>query len=150
MPAPIITLAEAVKDSLNDATFSQSFEATRRYEPDVPLETMGTGMHVTVVASAEAIDNETRRSRRRTMDVDVLIQKRLTQDCDPAAEDANTELDALMAFVEEVVAHFAPATFADAGALLLRVANEPKYDRAQLTERRVFTSLLTVTFILIS
>ncbi len=145
MPSKIATLADAVKTSLNDGTFSQEFTAERKYIPAMKLEDLAEdgGVIVLVVPRSNDIENVTRVDRMKTVEITIGVQKKLTQTCDPGAESGNVELDAMLLLVEEIAAHF-NGKYGD--ATWIRTSNDPIYDPEDLLERRTFASLVTVTF----
>ena len=75
MSSQIVDVAEAVKTSLNAGTFSQTFTAMRKWVPKVALAALDT-IAVTVVPKDYARENETRGETRRTIQIDIGIQKR--------------------------------------------------------------------------
>jgi hypothetical protein len=146
MPAKIATLADAVKDALADATFSQEITVERRYIPALKLEDLeaDAGVIVLVVPRSNEIENLSRSDRQKTVDISIGIQKRLTQAADPGNEAANEELDEMLLLVEEIAEHFAPGAYG--GAKWVRTRNDPIFDPEDLLNNRTFASLVTVTF----
>ena len=141
--AKITDIAEAVKDELNGGTFSQSFTAERHYQPVFELKDMKT-LHVTVVPKDVELQLATRNTSQHDCRVDVAIQKKL-QTSDLA------EIDELMDLVEEVVSFLARRKLASfPNALWIKTANEPIYAAEHLEQFRQFTSIVTLTYRLIS
>ena len=56
------------------------------------------------------------------------------------------ELDALMAFVEELAGHLKFKRLESVGALWVKTANEPIFAPDHIEQFRQFTSVLTVTY----
>ena len=72
-----VDIAEAVKDALNAATFSQAFTATRQYRPAFELKDMAT-LHVTVVPHAVDVQSLSRTKQQYDVQVHVAAQKKLS------------------------------------------------------------------------
>ena len=138
MPATIVTLADAVVQQLNAASFSRPFTAARHYLPRFELAEMVT-LRVSVVprsVTSQALDR-----KRDSFDyrIDVAVQQKL----DPTPE----HLDALMELVEEIADHLRSAPLAGyPAARCVEVENMPIYAADHLDEFRQFTSLLTLTY----
>lgn len=147
MPSQVATIAEAVKAALNaapDGTFSQAFEARRLYVPEDGLEALAE-LTVTVVPKANDRTPQTRAAVLKEIQVDVGVRKRLAQGTDPAAEDANAEIDALMLVVEEVAGHLDHLDVPAANARWVATTNDPVYDMERLRGGE-FASLVTLSF----
>jgi hypothetical protein len=144
-------LAEAIKDALNGETFGMDFDAAavRVYLPRVELEQLGDGLSVKVVAKADDRQLLARGgSVMRDIPVDIGVQKRLTTGTDPDTEAANTQLDALVGFVEELADYLRPGTVYTVAAgrgIIVRTTIDPFYVPEHLTQYSVFTSAVAVT-----
>jgi len=134
----IVAIADAVVAELNGGSFSQSFTAERNYLPLYDLKQLKT-LRVTVVPSGTAIETKARKTAQHDVEIDVAVQQKL------AATD-NTELDPLLALVEEIADHFRFKRLASPDAVWIKTENEPVYAQEHLDQYRVFTSLLTLTF----
>ena len=132
----IIETAEAVAAALNAGSFSRAFTATRAYLVERDLKDM-TGLYVTVVPKDAEAATAGRSMIQHDIRIDVGVQCKL-QTAD------NAEIDALMALVREIAEHLR-ATGRFAEAVWVRSENTPVYSQEHLREKRVFTSLLTVT-----
>ena len=136
-------IAEAVKDELNGGSFSQPFTAERHYQPVFELKDMKT-MHVTVVPKDIEMQLATRSSSQHDCRIDVAIQKKL-ETADLA------EIDAMMDLVEEIAAFLCRRKLASVvGALWIKTANEPISATEHMEQFRQFTSILTLTYRLLS
>ena len=141
--AKITDIAEAVKDELNGGTFSQAFTAERHYQPVFELKDMKT-LHVTVVPKDVEMQLATRQTCRHDCGVDVAIQKKL-QTSDLA------EIDELMGLVDEVISFLAKRKLTSVpNALWIKTANEPIYAGEHMEQFRQFTSIVTLTYRLVS
>jgi len=137
--AEIVQVAEAVKESLNAASFSQPVNAERKYLPLFDLKDM-KDLHVTVVPRGVAVSTLGRNRNQYDYQVDVAVQKKL-------ADEGPLEVDPLMSLVEEIADHFRLKRLAGyPEACWTRTRNEPVYDPEHMNELRQFTSVLTFTF----
>jgi len=142
----IIQIADAVVAQLNSsgsplapAEGDPLAVAARAYAPVFDLGEMAD-LHVTVVPKAATAERLDRASRQFDYSIDVAVQKKL-------GDASNAEIDALMLLVEQITDHFngnRPAQFA--GAVCLRVENDPIYSPDHMRELRQFTSVLTLVF----
>lgn len=135
----ILDIADALVASLNAATFSQAFEAERKYQPVFELPDMQT-LHVSVVPRSVAITTATRDSSYFDCAVDVGVQKKVNPD-EP------DQLDELMKLVEEIADHLRLKRLDELPeAAWVAIENEPAFASEHLDQQRVFTSVLTVTY----
>jgi hypothetical protein len=140
----VMDIADAVAAQLNAAeagTFSQEFTAIRKtipaYEP-VELEEL----KVTVVPKSLEITPATRAGSQYDIAVDIGIQKKLAS---PDSVDA--EAETLSDLVDEIAEHLRQQPLAAAPhANWVATANEPIYVPEHLAEKRIFTSVLTLTY----
>jgi hypothetical protein len=144
--APIIDIADAVVAALNAAAnpdppvgepaFSQPFTAVRKVLPAYELADLA-GVHVTVVPKGVDVTGASRSACQHDFQVDVGVQRKL-------GTDLEGETAAMLVLVDGI------ATFlrrrAMAAAAWVRSANEPVYSPDHLAEKRLFTSVLTVTY----
>ena len=143
--ALVIDIADAVAGLLNgdDADFSQDFEAQRRVRPSFELADL-TDLRVTVVPKAVETSTASRSLSQYDVQVDVGIQKKL-----PAGSDEDVEVATMCGLVEEVADFLKGKRLEGTGwsASWVRPAvNEPVYSTEHLAEKRVFTSVLTLTY----
>jgi len=139
----ITDIADAVTATLNSATFSQPFTAQRAYRPVFDLPEM-TDLHVTVVPQGVTIESVGRGCSQQDYRIDVAVQKKF-DDGDAA------ELDPLMTLVEEIANHFRFQRLTSyPNAIWLKTTNVPIYATEHMEQARVFTSVLTLTFRVLS
>jgi len=140
--ATIIDIADAVAATLNDPGepgFSQSFTAERKALPAFELGDLA-GLHVTVVPKGTEITGASRSLSQHDVQIDVGVQKKVGSDLEADAA-------ALCGLVEEIAVFLRrrPLTGVP-GAAWVRSVNEPVYSPEHLAEKRLFTSVVTVTY----
>ena len=151
MGAPIIEIADAVVAALNAAAnpvqpdppappaepaFSESFTAERKALPAFDLAELA-GLHVTVVPKAADVTGATRSQCQHDYHVDVGVQKKL-------GADLEGETAAMLALVDQIAVFLRRRPMA--AAAWVQTTNDPAYLPDHLAEKRVFTSVLTVTY----
>lgn len=139
LDAELVAVADAVVEALNDATLSQDLAAERAYVPVHTLKELAAGLKVTVVPAALTASPLSRRDDDFDYLVDVGIQRKL----DGVGPD---DVDPLMLLAQEIVDLFRNKPLGETGARCMRVANAPVFDPASLDERRVFVSVISLTF----
>jgi len=135
-------IADAVATELNAApggTFSQEFTAVRRVLPEFELADLAE-LKVSVVPKSVEMTRSTRAGAQYDIAVDIGVQKKLGKDFD-------TEVAALGTLVDEMADWLRGRILTQAPyGTWLSIANDPVYVPEHLAERRVFTSVLTVTY----
>ena len=137
--ATIIDIADAVAAALNapgEPGFSQAFTAARKALPAFELADLA-GLHVTVVPKGVEVTGASRSLSQHDFLIDVGVQKKL-------GSDLEAETAAMLALVDEIAGFLGRR--AVAGAAWVRSLNEPVYSPEHLAEKRLFTSVLTVTY----
>lgn len=135
----IIQIADAVVDAINAATLDYTVTAARAYVPVADVKDLTT-LRVTVVPRDLAAAADTRHTDLFTYNVDVAVQKVLPADV--------SAIDPYMRLVEQIADVFrgkALAGYTD--ATCTAIANAPIYDPGHMDEKRVFTSVITLTFV---
>ena len=135
----LITIADAVVEALNGASLSQPFTAERHYQPAFDLPEMAD-LRVSVVPKSVEVLSSSRNQNQHDYAIDVGVQKRVADDA---------EADLLMKLAEEVADLFRLGRVQVDGVgsvPLLTVATDPVFAPEHLTEKRVFTSVVTLTF----
>jgi len=137
--ALVIDIADAVKAELAEGSFSQEFTPERRVLPDFELADLAD-LKVTVVPKGVEVAGASRSLSQHDVQIDVGVQKKVGSDLD-------VEVAALCGLVEEIAAFLKGRRLTSAGgAAWVRTANEPVYSPEHLAEKRLFTSVLTVTY----
>jgi len=135
----LLLIADAVVDSLNAASLSQELTAERHYQPVFDLPEM-VDLHVSVVPKGIEVLASSRNQNQHDYAIDIGIQQKVADD---------SESDALMTLAEEIADHFRRGRVQVEGVgsiPVLKVGTEPVFAPEHLTEKRVFTSIITLTF----
>ena len=137
-----LDIADAVAAELNTAppgTFTPPFTVVRRVLPVFELADLAT-LRITVVPKAVEINGSTRSASQYDVQVDIGVQKKLGKDLDAEAPPLCDLVEGIAAYLRRRVLGLAPH------AAWVRTQNAPVYAPEHLAERRVFTSVLTVTY----
>ena len=138
----VIDIADAVAAELNSApsgTFEQAFTAVRRFLPEFELPDLAE-LKVSVVPRGLEITGATRSASQYEISIDIGVQKKLGRDVDG-------EVAGLLVLVEQMADYLRRRTLAGAPrAVWAGIANDPVWAAEHLSEQRVFTSVLTVTY----
>ena len=135
----LLLITDAVVESLNAASLSQELTAERHYQPVFDLPDMAD-LHVSVVPKGIEVLASSRNQNQHDYAIDIGIQQKVADD---------SESDALMALAEEIADHFRRGRVQVEGVgsiPVLKVGTEPIFAPEHLTEKRVFTSIVTLTF----
>jgi len=137
----IIDIADAVAAELAGGEFSQGFTPQRSVLPDYELADL-KDLQVTVVPRGVEITGASRALSQHDVQIDVGVQKKLSADTEMDAEVAE-----LLGLVEEIADFMARRPLqAMPLAAWVKTANDPVYAPEHLAEKRVFTSVLTLTY----
>ena len=136
-----IELAEALKDALNDGSWSQTFTATREYDLTAELQDDDEAVHVAVSVRSDSGEIETRGATESTAEINIVVRQK--NDC------TNAKLDALMLLLlefrdDQVGGRLTTATQGD--AFCEGWTRQPAYYPRHIRDFRQFTGLLTLTF----
>ena len=138
----VTDIADAVAAEINGApgdTFSEAFTAERRVLPEFALEDLAA-LKVSVVPKAVEISGSTRSVCQYEISVDIGIQKKLGTDLDAEVAALGTLVDEIADFLRRRPLAATP------WAAWVSANNDPVYAAAHLSEQRVFTSVLTLTY----
>ncbi|QDU33046.1 hypothetical protein KS4_10870 [Poriferisphaera corsica] len=140
----ITEIADAVAHELNTAnasTFSQSFTAQRSVLPLFDLEDLKE-LKVTVVPKSVEINGSTRSVSQYDITVDIGIQRKLSN-----SSTVDAQVESLGMLVDEIAEYLRQRKLTSAAfAAWVSSTNDPVYAVEHLAEKRVFTSVLTVTY----
>lgn len=147
MASQIAAVAAAVVTALNAGTFSISFTSKRKWVPGVKLQDLSvTVPTVTVVAKTYDREPLSRGRPQKDIEIDIGIQRRLSQATDPEDPDASTEVDDLIGLLEEIADLFTPGQIGTTEYRWVKSEiYQPFYDPQHLRQR-VFTGVAKVSF----
>jgi len=134
-----IDIADAVVTELAGGAFSQSFTPERRVLPEYELADL-KDLRVTVVPAAVETSGASRTLSQHDVRIDIGIQKKLGRNLDTEVAQLAGLVDEIAEFLKRRPLQAAPY------AAWIRTANEPIYAADHLAERRLFTSVLSVTY----
>jgi len=141
----VTDIADAVAAEINTAapgTFSQAFTAVRKVVPAYELEEL-TDLKVTVVPKAVEISGSTRSASQYDITVDIGIQKKLP----PGSDASDEQVETLGTLVDQLAEYLRRRPLSAAPfASWVGITNDPVYAPEHLLEKRVFTSVLTLTY----
>ena len=142
MICTITELTNAVVAELNAESWSQDVIVHKHYRPRYDSTTL-SNIFLTVVPRSYTIDSSSRTHVGCSYVIDLAIQKKLS-------EESNEELDELISLVEEIANYFRDRRLAAMpNALCTKIENEPIYALEHLDEIRCFTSIITLTFLVL-
>ena len=134
-----IDIADAIVAELTAHTFSEPLVITRRVLPEFELADL-KALTVTVVPKSVAINNITRQSSSFQVAVDIGIQQKIGKDTD-------TEVARLSGVVSELVMFLNRRKLSGIDTVIfVSIANEPVYAPEHLSEKRLFTSIVTLHY----
>ncbi len=133
-----VDLADAIVTELSGGTFTEPVSVVRRVLPEFELAELGN-LTVAVVPKSVEITNVTRQSSQYDVAVDIGIQQKIGKQTDD-------EVLRLSGIVSQVVAFLNRRSFAALQARFKTIANEPVYAPELLSEKRLFLSVITVTY----
>jgi len=133
----VVEIADAVAVKINNASLVPGLVAERIFLPVFELKDMKT-LKVSVVPKARRITQEARSHETDEVEIDVGIQKKISDD---------SELEILLRLVENITALFkAERLEGYPNALCVKKENQPVYDPEHLRQFNQFTSVVTLTF----
>ena len=134
-----LDIADAIVAELSTATFSEPLVITRRVLPEYEIAEL-KALTVTVVPKSVGINNITRESSSFEVAIDIGVQQKIGKDTD-------TEVTRLSGVVSELIAFMNRRKLAGfPAAVFVSMVNEPVYAPEHLSEKRLFTSILTLTY----
>ena len=138
----VLDIATAVAAELNAApqgTFDVPVQALCSVLPVYDLTQMAD-LKVTVVPKAVQIDGATRATSQFDVQIDIGIQRKL-------GSDLEAEVAALLDLVDQIAEYLRNRPLSAAQhAMWVSTANEPVYAPEHLADKRLFTSVLTLTY----
>ncbi|MFI4912437.1 MAG: hypothetical protein ACIAQZ_12290 [Sedimentisphaeraceae bacterium JB056] len=132
-----LQLSKQLAESLSGSNFSQPFNASAKVLPEYELSAL-KNLTVTIVPKSVEIINLTRAASNFQIEIDVAVQKKITTKID-------TDVESLLTLVSEIVDFVNRRNIGE--ARFIKVSNDPIYSTEHLNEKRLFTSLITVTYL---
>ncbi len=134
-------LAKAVAAELNKHVFSLPFEARMSVLPSFEPAELET-VRVSVVPVSLETERTTRSSVKYTVGVDIGVQRRIQGTKEETVE-------AMCSLVDEISDHLMETPLSECrAAQLVGTINEPLYAAEHLTQKRAFTGVLNVKYLL--
>lgn len=138
-----IDIADAVVTELQSHTFSEPIVVSRRVLPEYELAEL-KDLTVTVVPKSVQITNITRQPSSFDVTVDIGIQQKIGKDTD-------AEVQRLSGVVTELVSYLDRRPLMGLPTVQFKsIVNDPVYVPEHLSQQRLFTSILTLTYKVIS
>ncbi len=131
-----LQLSKELAAVLNGGQFSQEFTAAARALPEYDLAQL-KNLTISIVPKSAEIVNLTRAVTSLEIEVDIAVQRKVSKDLDGDVEE-------LLKLVSELVKFVNRKNISD--AKFKKIVNEPIYSSEHLNEKRLFTSLITVTY----
>lgn len=140
MLAPAIALADAYVTLLNAAGLSVALHAERAYLPQFDLKQLGT-LHTTVIPRQDdSVERFTRAKWQHELIIDIALQKKW-------ATLVQAEMDALVALADEVCEFCKENLPPDRTEKLESATVQALWDHEMLRDRKVFTSVVSLTLL---
>lgn len=136
--APVIDVAEAVKEAINNASLSQTPTAERKAYPYFELPDL-VGLVVLVAPNHALSDLIKRAGTALTVVVEVGVLKQVDVD-------DNDAIDPLFYYVSELAVLFHGKPLAGYAATCTKLEHNPIYDWEHMKKYGQFTSVLKLTF----
>ena len=137
--ALVIDIADAVVAELEQGAFSQAFAPQREVLPSFELSELSQ-LKVTVVPKAMEINGATRSMHSHDVQIDIGMQQHLGKDLD-------SEVSMLCSLVDEIAGFLRKRPLQNyQNAIWVHTVNEPVYAPEHLSQQRLFTSVLTLTY----
>lgn len=137
-------LAEAIKTALNAGSFSQTFTAVRSWVVSNTMASSQT-LQVNVVPAEDTSNRTARDTDEHTMITFVGIEKKVLGD--PASAAANTEIDALVQFTEEISDFFGVNTVSQSLGFFINSSIQVLADPARLLNDKLYLGIVRVEYL---
>lgn len=134
-----LDIADAIVQELSGGTFTEPVTIVRRVLPEYELAEL-KNLTVTVVPKSVAITNTTRQSSSYEVVVDMGIQQKVGKDTDGEVLRLSGIVSQMVTFLNRRPLSGMPQ------ARFKAIANDPVYAMEFLSEKRLFLSVVTVTY----
>jgi len=135
----VTDIADAVAAELVEGTFSQEFTPQRKAVPMFELKDL-KDLKVSVVPHSLEITGATRGMSQYEATIDIGVQKKIDGDVDEAVKTLGSLVDEIADFLRKRTLSATP------WAVWSGIKNDPVYVPEHLTDQRVFTSVLSVSY----
>jgi len=135
----VTDIADAVAAELDEGSFSQTFLLKRLAVPMFELKDL-KDLQVSIVPHSLEITGATRGMSQYEVTIDIGVQKKIDGDPDTAVETLGSLVDEIADFLRKRVLSATP------WAVWSGIKNDPVYVPEHLTDQRVFTSVLSVSY----
>jgi len=140
MTAPIVTLAESLKDFVNSLTLSQAVTAVRRNRVKDDLSEV-QDLNVWIIPIEETQETATRSSDYVTYTIQIVT----VRSTNAVVGTADAQIDTMLGFVDEIKEgvmreNFSPFKY-------VRMENVPIYDPTRIDKERLFSSVVRVSYV---
>lgn len=134
-----IDIADAIVTELSSGSYSEPLVVTRRVLPEHELAELKP-LTVTVVPKSVGIANITRQSSSFEVAIDIGIQQKIGKDTDGEVTRLSNIVTEIVTFLNRKQLSGMPS------ARFKSIVNNPVYAPEHLSEKRLFTSIVTVTY----
>jgi len=101
MSAPVVDLADAIKDLLNTpSAFTPPLGADRKYEPYYELPELATAKVTVIPTSDKTIERIDRETWKHELLIEVTVQKKLSTDAESDKDAMVAQADAICEYVK--------------------------------------------------
>ncbi|HEX4131463.1 MAG TPA: hypothetical protein VHZ24_15595 [Pirellulales bacterium] len=141
MAAALVEIADAVVAALSAATYSQPISACRKYLANYEIKDLEPAVVVTVIPRNSTSTPATRTACQYDHTIDLAVQNKISG--------SDEDLDALVNLVDEIEKSLRLQTLTTISGRQAKWAgttSEAAYDLKHLEEKRVFTSVLTLSY----
>jgi hypothetical protein len=137
----LVEIADAVVAALQAGTYSQPIAPARKYLANYEIKDLEPTVVVTVIPRNSVSSPASRTTCQYDHTLDLAVQKKISGD--------DEDLDDLMGLVDEIERSLrlqTVTTASDKKAKWTATASEAAYDLKHLEEKRVFTSVMSLTY----
>jgi hypothetical protein len=137
----LVEIADAVVAVLLAGTYSQPIAPARKYLANYEIKDLDGTVVVTVIPRNSASSIASRTTCQYDHTLDLAVQNKISG--------SDEDLDALMALVDDIERSLQLQTLTTASGKIAKwtaTSSEAAYDLKHLEEKRVFTSVMSVTY----
>jgi hypothetical protein len=139
--ATLIEIADALVVALAASTFSQSISVARKYLANYEIKDLEPTVVVTVIARSSNSSAASRTTCQYDHTIDLAVQKKISG--------SDEDLDALTGLVDEIEKSLRLHTLTTASGQTAKwtaASSDAACDLKHLEEKRVFTSVMSLTY----